>query len=149
MKYIVERFPQSVKLASSDGRYPLHLAALSGHIETIQYLYGRYPEVIKKRTTLGGFTCLFVAAEFGNFEASKYFFERFPEAATLKTDQGQTILSITLCKRFFAISEYLIAKCPQTVSIPAEAQKIPLHQGESLSSNANEPNPFPNPLSSQ
>ena len=137
MNYIVERFPESVKVASSDGRYPLHLAALSGHMETILYLHERYPEVIKKRTTLGGFTCLFVAAEFGNFEAFKYFFERFPDAGTLRTDQGQTILSITLCKRFFAISEYLIAKCPQTASIPAEAQKIPLHQGESHSSYAN------------
>ena len=129
MSYIVEHFPESVKIASSDGRYPMNLAALSGHMDTIHYLYERYPEAVKKRTIMGGFTCLFVAAEFGNLDAVKYFFGLYPEAATTRTDQGQTVLSIALIKRFFAIAEYLIKQCPQTASIPAEAQKTPLHQG--------------------
>ena len=99
-------------------------------METIQYLYERYPEAIKKRTNIGGFTCLYVVGEFGHFEAFKYFFELYPDAATFRTDQGQTILSSALIKRFFAIAEYLITKCPQTASIPGEAQRTPLHQGE-------------------
>ena len=129
MIYIVEHFPESVKIASTDGRNVMHLAAIAGHMDTIHYIYERHPESVKKRTNMGGFTCLFVAAEFGNFDAFQYFFTLYPEAATIRTDQGQTVLSIALIKRFFAVAEYLLTKCPQTASIPAEAQKTPLHQG--------------------
>jgi hypothetical protein len=57
----------------------------------------------------------------------------YPEAATIRTENGKTVLSIAFVKRYFAIAEYLLKQCPQTASIPAEAQKTPLHQGTTCS----------------
>ena len=52
---LIEAYPGSERIASSNGAWPLHYACFQNNVAVVEYLYHLYPDAINHATTEGHF----------------------------------------------------------------------------------------------
>lgn len=95
----------------SEGRTPLHLAALTGQLEEVQSLCANFPSLLEKVETQGG-TALHLAAFKGQLKVVQYLCENHPGLLEKVANLGTTVLHAAAGYGKLEVVKYLCQNHP-------------------------------------
>ncbi|KAL1532598.1 ankyrin repeat-containing protein ITN1-like [Salvia divinorum] len=91
----------------SQGRNPLHLAAIKGEVKLLEELLFVAPSAVRQKVGRG-LTVLHLCVEHGQLEALKALMEEVKELVNAKNDDGDTILHMAVTGKNLEVMEYLL-----------------------------------------
>lgn len=99
-KYLLQQYPESVKISTPDGKYVMHILArrhedgLLGRCQLIDFLGEHYPHEMSRICTTKGNTPLHDARRSNNFEIVRRVFNAYPDAIYIWNNDCDTPLGV-------------------------------------------------------
>jgi len=129
-KVLIEVYPESMRVGTSDGSLPIHEACSNGgrdgQVETIQYLLEIYPESINVRDG-SGWLPIHCAAMHGNTKVIELLLKHDPDAATKKTTDPPRLPLHVACERGSTLSvKILYDAYPEAILINNSVGRSPI-----------------------
>jgi ankyrin repeat protein len=95
IQYLVDQWPESVKVASNSGDLPLHRACSNqALLAVVQYLVEQWPESVKRADNYGWLPLHYACTNQTPLAVVQYLVEQWPESVQHRTARGKTPLDI-------------------------------------------------------
>ena len=108
VQYLVETYPDLLKIRYKEGISPILVAGLSGSVELVQYLISKGCDKFDKDSL--GRTVLHKACQEGKLELVQYLVENYPDMLTIRDKEGQSPLLVIGYSGSVELVKYLISK---------------------------------------
>jgi ankyrin repeat protein len=136
VQYLVERWPDAVRVTGADERLPLDAACWSRgtvSLEVLQFLVEQYPDSIKTtRPGIGNYLPFHAICQNENasLDVVRFVFEQWPDAIKLKSWGGRLPLHL-ICSRetvsALEVVQYLVEQWPDAAKMTDSEGLLPLH----------------------
>ncbi|XP_062566387.1 serine/threonine-protein phosphatase 6 regulatory ankyrin repeat subunit A-like [Saccostrea cucullata] len=106
-KYLINTFPQLLKIDKIWNRYVLHIAATKGHIDIFKFLIEKG---INVNSNFGGRTVLHECCLNGSLDICKYLANTYPQFLKCNDSMNRTVLHVTAWKGRVDLFKFLLEK---------------------------------------
>lgn len=136
VQLLLTAYPESIKLKTPDGDYPLHLAAShhKGRLwvsmnELSVLLYNAFPAAIREPDRKGYIPFQLAIRNKGPDEMIKFYLEAYPESVKIKDPLGNTPLHLAIqFEGSYLLIFEILRLYPDAINIPNENGNYPLHK---------------------
>lgn len=131
--WVLEKCPESMRVATNKNCLPLHFAARSPKcpLSVLQLLIDKYPEALRMKEKNGNLPlhCMLYKGGSMPLENVQLLLDDYPQAALLEPNKfGLLPLHIACAKNVsFAVASLLVKSCPQARGQYDKAGRLPIH----------------------